>query len=112
MAKKKQVSDYRTVKCACCGRYEKVVDKNVIDWYCSDCSFGNGNYFRKKLGWKIIKPVEKVRKGTVVSSVFGKDYKILDFGYKYDNTTYYYAVPVNAKDGIPEFIGDHQIILK
>lgn len=108
MAKKRD--EFRTVKCACCGRYEKVVDSRVVNWYCSDCSFGNGNFFRQQAGRPIIKPAKNIKKGSVVYSVFGKKYKVLDVGYVFGNSTYYFVVDYNAKDGIPGFLGDYQII--
>lgn len=109
---KKDKKEFRVVKCACCGRYEKQVDSRVVNWYCSDCSFGNGNFFRKQAGKPIIKPATGIKKGSIVKSVFGKDYKVLGIGYKFNNTTYYFVVEKKAKDGIPSFLGDYQIISK
>lgn len=109
---KKEKKEFRTIKCACCGRYEKQVDSRVVNWYCSDCSFGNGNFFRKQAGRPIIKPATGVKKGSIVKSVFGKEYKVLGIGYKFQNTTYYFVVEKNAQDGVPSFLGDYQIISK
>lgn len=110
MAKKKERGEFRIEKCAGCGRYEKQVDSRVINWYCSDCSFGNGNYFRNKAGRKMITPAKNVRKGSVVTSVFGKKYKVLDVGYVFKNTTYYFVVEHNSKNDVPCFLGDYQIV--
>lgn len=110
MGKKNSRGEFRLVKCACCGRYEKYVDSRVVNWYCSDCSFGNGNVFRLQSGKSIIKPAKNLKRGTIVKSVFGRKYKILGVGYKYKETTYYFVVDSGDADGIPSFLGDYQII--
>lgn len=112
MKKKSVKKEFRTVKCAGCGRYEKEVDSRVVNWYCSNCFMGNGNFFRKQAGKKLVKPVEKVKKGTKVKSVFGKEYKIQGVGYKYNKSVYYVAVPEEKSSTPFEFLGDFQIILK
>ena len=112
MAKQNKKSEFRIIKCAGCGRYEKQVDSRVVAWYCSDCSFGNGNAFRAQSGKKLVKPASNLKKGTIVRSVFGQEYKILGIGYKYNQTTYYFVVDAKDQDGIPGFLGDYQIISK
>ena len=110
MAKKKD-SKFRTVKCSGCGIYEKVVDDRVVEWFCPNCFMGNGNFFRSKSGKELIKPQPKLKKGSVVHSVFGQKYKLDGVGYVFDKTVYYIAYPMgDKKDNLFVFLGDYQIV--
>lgn len=108
MVKKKE--DFRVVPCSGCGRYHKSVDSKVVNWYCSNCFLGNGNFFRAQSGKKLVKPISKVKKGTKVKTVFGREGTVCGVGYIMDKTTYYIIEYPDSKVPV-EFIGDYQIIV-
>lgn len=110
--KKRTMTDRSLIKMKCtgCGRHEKLVNKDVVAYFCNHCFLQNGNYNRHKGGYSTFKPLEGIR---VKDRLVGADGNIYIVQGKHTTYGEDKVYPVK-KDGSKElvFLGDWFFVSK
>ncbi|MBR3832586.1 MAG: hypothetical protein IKJ72_03040 [Mycoplasmataceae bacterium] len=92
--------------CKGCGRHPKQISSSSEIYFCQHCVQDNGNYFRYKNGYPLIKPLKKIKSGDIVLGANGKPYIVIQFDYEKNEDKFYQCKQFFGTEAI-EVKGDY-----